>query len=507
MHPEIKDVCSGGFADVPTLSKYYDLNIDTILENWTVVEAVRELLSNALDEHTLTNTVQLPEITKDKSGNWCICDFGRGLEVKHLLQTENPEKLNHPHVIGKFGVGLKDALATFERNQVTVTIHSKYQDVDLERCSKHGFKDITNLHAVVRPPTYPHLVGTRCVLAGVCDEDIEDAKRRFLAFSGVALLEQTHLGDVLEREVGCEEAYIFINGLRVGSETNFLFSYNITALTVKIRKALNRERQNIGRTAYSDRVKNILLLCSTNAIAQHLASDLKSIEKGTSHDELKWLDVQIHAVKILNAGQEAVFASSKELIDRPEIVDYARTNNMTLVPVSDLLASKLINMKDAKQTPIMTMTEFAHQVSAAFKYDWVLPEELTVPEQDVWYLKDLILECAPGGRPAVVQDIRIVRSLCTNLVHADGLWNPENKLIIVQRGALRSRTRFAAVLLHEVAHAQSGRPDVDREFESYLTDMIGQLVFQQPPNWKRFETTSGFTFTGGKRKQPPICLQ
>lgn len=46
-----------------------------------------------------------------------------------------------------------------------------------------------------------------------------------------------------------------MNGLRVATEDNFLFSYDITSLTAPLRRALNRERSNVGRTAYADRDK------------------------------------------------------------------------------------------------------------------------------------------------------------------------------------------------------------------------------------------------------------
>ena len=94
--------------------KHFDLNIDKILEDWETHHAIRELIANALDERTLTGTVE-PQVTKDSAGWWHIRDFGRGLRQENLIQSENPEKLSHPNIIGKFGIGLKDALATLER--------------------------------------------------------------------------------------------------------------------------------------------------------------------------------------------------------------------------------------------------------------------------------------------------------------------------------------------------------------------------------------------------------
>jgi hypothetical protein len=40
---------------------------------------------------------------------------------------------------------------------------------------------------------------------------------------------------------------------------------------------------------------------------------------------------------------------------------------------------------------------------------------------------------------------------------------------------LATLTSFAGTLLHEITHANSGYPDVSREFESALTEVIGQL--------------------------------
>src|SRR5438128_1608800 len=63
----------------------------------------------------------------------------------------------------------------------------------------------------------------------------------------------------------------------------------------------NRERANVGRTACVGRIKDILLDCKTQKIAQLLVNDLKNFEAGTPHDELTWIDIQVHACKLLNA--------------------------------------------------------------------------------------------------------------------------------------------------------------------------------------------------------------
>ena len=73
-------------------SHEFDLNIEKILENWEVYHALREIISNALDEQVLTNTQDIRIVKID--GAWHIIDYGRGLNYHHLTQNENEEKLN-----------------------------------------------------------------------------------------------------------------------------------------------------------------------------------------------------------------------------------------------------------------------------------------------------------------------------------------------------------------------------------------------------------------------------
>src|SRR6266849_6017668 len=125
--------------------RLFDLNIEEVLENWEVHHAVREIIANALDEQVLTATKD-PEIMKSQDG-WHVRDFGRGIQIDHFTQNENPEKLAAPGgVIGKFGVGLKDALATFHRSRIEVVVRSHHGTFRLRTAPKTGFAEIQTLH-------------------------------------------------------------------------------------------------------------------------------------------------------------------------------------------------------------------------------------------------------------------------------------------------------------------------------------------------------------------------
>jgi hypothetical protein len=163
-------------------TRAFDLNIEEVLENWQVEHAIREVIANALDEQILSKTAEI-EIIKDKQGDWHIRDFGRGLRIEHFTLNEDEEKLNTlSGVIGKFGVGLKDALATFHRRKIGVLIRSPFGTYRLKQEHKHGFDNIVTLH-VEYDDTPNNMRGTEFILHRVTDTDIAKAKSLFLKFS------------------------------------------------------------------------------------------------------------------------------------------------------------------------------------------------------------------------------------------------------------------------------------------------------------------------------------
>lgn len=452
--------------------KKFDLNIEEILEDWEAHHAIREVIANAIDEQILTKTKDI-EIIRDSKGKWHIRDYGRGLKYEHLTQKEDPEKLRNPHVIGKFGIGLKDAFATFDRTGIKVFVKSKYGDITLSKSQKHYFEDIITLHAYISSPSDPDSVGTEFIFDGVRDEDIEKAKDLFLRFSGERCIESTGYGDVLQKKGGM--ARIYVNGVKVAEEENFLLSYNITSLTSAIRKALNRERSNVGRSAYSGRVKSILLSCKGKEIAEYLVNDLKECNTGDEHDELKWIDVQEHAVKILNAAERVVFFTVEELMHTTNMVDEAEKSGYKIVTIPEKLKQRIQGAKDISGTIIRDLSQFFTEYNESFEFSFVDPGDLTASERRVFGMTDEILDLM-GGKPRKVKEIKIsetVRKELGSLVKTAGVWERSTQRIIIKRSQLSEIKSYAGTLLHEVAHAISGTVDVSREFEDELTRLLG----------------------------------
>ena len=468
------------------MTREFDLNIERVLENWTVAHALREVIADALDEQALTGTAE-PQIFADAEDRWHIRDLGRGLRYEHLTQNENKEKLSHPdQVVGKFGVGLKDALATFDRHRISVVIRSRHGDITTGKQAKHGFDDIETLHALIADPADPGFVGTEFILSGraLTERQVDEAKGLFLRYSGDEELGVTPFGSVLRRTHSRAKARIYVNGLRVAEEDNFLFSYNITSPTAALRRALNRERSNVGRSAYTDRVKAILLACDQDEVIDALVADLQKYEQGTWHDETQWLDVGLHACKQLNARRPVIFLTAFELSYAAEFVQRARNDGYEIIVVPETIRRKLPSLRDAAGNPIRDLDRYRDEWQDSFRFTFVEPADFSAAERAVWDALPRIFT-ARGGRPRHVRDVRIsetMRLMEGRYTEAVGVWEPGEGRVIVKRTQLQSLAIFAGTILHELSHALSGAPDVSIEFEQQLTEELGGVVSRSITN-------------------------
>jgi hypothetical protein len=372
-------------------------------------------------------------------------------------------------------VGLKDALATLYRRKVAVRIRSKYGDITLELAAKQDFSDVLTLHAVISSPSDPTLVGTDFIFVGVSDGDITAAKDFFLKFSEEEVLDNTRYGQILRRDAK-GDARIYVKGLLVAQETNFAFSYNITSLTAAMNKALNRERTNVGRTAYADRVKAMLLASDSPVVAEMLAADLIGIEQGKNHEEVDWTDVAVHACQILNATSKVVFVTALQRTTLPDAVDHAIADGFKVVTLPENIKERLRGIEDLKGNPVRDLEIYQREWAESFEFKFVERGNLSAEERAIF---DRHKEIATliGGFPAGVREVRISETMRPDFGGTRdpvGLWEAGKKRIIIKRSQLLSLETFAGTLLHELIHARTGYDDVTREFEEELTIALGK---------------------------------
>jgi phosphoglycolate phosphatase-like HAD superfamily hydrolase len=449
-------------------SRLFDLNIEEVLEAWEVSHAIREVISNALDEQALSGSKDIEIARHD--GDWVVRDFGRGLRIDHFTLNENKEKIAAPTgVIGKFGVGLKDALATFHRRGVEPVIASRYGTFRLRQTEKHGFGDISTLH-VEYDDTPLDMKGTEFRLMGATDEQIEEAKRLFLRFNDEEVIDETRYGEVLRAKPG--RGRVYISGVFAADEENFLFSYNVTHLTDAMKKRLNRERLNVGRTTYAERVKSILKESSVDEVHDLLIEELLERGRGPMPDELQWIEISQMTLTLLHEREEVIFVVEYELHSHPDVLDHARADGLKIVIVTNAEKAKLVEQAKAGGIDVRTLENYVAEFNESFEYRFVDPIDLSEKEREVFDLTPEIMALV-GVTGNDQPEVKVSETMRISRDDTEGVWDPTLDAIVIKRANLKTRRSYAAVLLHELAHAMTGAHDVTREFENVLTGYLG----------------------------------
>jgi hypothetical protein len=274
-----------------------------------------------------------------------------------------------------------------------------------------------------------------------------------------------------------EPARIYVKGVRVAVEEQFLFSYNITSTTAQLQRALNRERTNVGRTAYQDRVKAILLKARSDAVAEELVKDLTRIPLGTNHDEVTWLDVQEQAVRILAAKGKTVFVSAQQMFTMGSTVQEARADGYKVIVIPDRLLARVPKLRDINGNPILDISGFIQAWNASFTYDFIDPATLDKTERESWEILPRLVQLA-GDHARRVKEVRISNTmrLDEGAYETEGVWDSPN--IVLKRSVLDSPRHFARVVLHEIAHASSGANHGSLAFMAAIDDLAGLAAIE-----------------------------
>ena len=445
------------------MEKIFDLNIEQVLEHWNVEHALREIIANAIDEQILTQSKDI-EIYLDNENRYHIRDYGRVIRDVHFTQNENEEKISSSNIIGKFGVGLKDALAVFFRHNIGVEIHSKYATITLKMLKKPGF-NMETLHAIFNEGK-KDFIGTDFVLSNITEEEINKAKDMFLIFSKKTILDKNRYGEVYFNNNNSSK--IFINGVEVAIEENFMFSYNITNINTKIKKALNRERSNVGRTAYTESIKNILLNSKSEKILHSILKDLENIVKGANKDETSWIDIASYAAKEIAKNDNVIFMSPEERNNLSnQDVEILNNSDKNIIFIPN-------NIFDRVKNDITSFSDIKKKYYENFSYEFIDYEELNQKEKEVFDLKKEILKFMQENGYNCNVKIRVSSTILNDGYNTRGCYNSKDGIIILRKAL--TRKEFAGVLLHEFAHFVSGYSDNTREFENVLTEIMGKLM-------------------------------
>lgn len=223
-----------------------------------------------------------------------------------------------------------------------------------------------------------------------------------------------------------------------------------------------------------------MLSSKKKEVVEILAKDLTNINKGTAHDELTWIDVQEHSVKILNQQGKYLFITSTEAMQHPDMIDHARDSRHEVITIPENLKSKIQGIKDMAGNPIIDIDQFVENYNNSFEYNFIDPEKLTAKEKSVYQYTARILDLF-GKMPKKVKHIKISSTMRKDFFEERetlGCWDYKARSIVLSRKALKSLSSYSGTLIHELIHAETGYSDVTRAFEDSLTEKIGELCCQ-----------------------------
>lgn len=233
--------------------------------NWTIRDALREIIQNALDTKTEVDIV-------DNKGFWEIRDRGTGVKVSDFLLGRS-SKQSDDETIGQFGEGLKIGCLVLARNdrKVIVTANGKRIDFSFPYDETWGSKllalDISEAKEI----------GGTVVAIQCSDKEIEEAQNLFLKFNPQPVLDTvTSAG---KSEILKYPGVVYVNGLAV-TEINSLFGYNMHD-----KSLVNRDRSAIGFSEIKIQVGRILAGLSNINVMSRIIKEAVESDGSTSYVE------------------------------------------------------------------------------------------------------------------------------------------------------------------------------------------------------------------------------
>jgi len=334
--------------------KYIDLNIGvSALTHLTIEDALKEIISNAYDEHTISEKKRDIKIYEDSNKNWCIRDYGRGITTSNFKFNKNDEKEDNNDIIGFFGYGLKDAIAIMHTNNIKFKIFTKKYIYTPVLKSRQDFPDEYTIHIeIIKNTIYELKSGTEFVFDNITLNNITNAKEKFIKFLNPKILSEIDGYKIFRLD---SFQSIFVNGVEVYKNTGFHFSYDIIS-SENIRKCFNRDRKQLNLSSlkpYITKVLQSLKIINNNIqekneneneknnddeLFQHIQNILK-VNSLEYLQEFNQIDVLRNIITQINSLNKYVFVGTKEKLTKI-IKEKIKDNNKEVLILGDGVKSK-----------------------------------------------------------------------------------------------------------------------------------------------------------------------
>lgn len=219
--------------------KVYELTISRdYVYDWTVMDAVREVMQNAIDSETDGNEMSISY----NSGNLSMTNYGVDLDVSTLVLGGSDKR--NGNYLGKFSEGYKLALIVLLRNNLKVNIYTNGQKWTPEFKKSRKFK-VETLHINVEQSDDYESGLINFEIIGLDYDLFKKIRSKHIAIlrnmgHGVGEVEESEYGEILLHKDYA--GMMFSNGLFIQEDSTFDYGYNFKSEYVELdrdRKAIN----------------------------------------------------------------------------------------------------------------------------------------------------------------------------------------------------------------------------------------------------------------------------
>ena len=403
------------------------------IPTWTINEALRELIANALDTNTKVHCVW-------KNGYGHIVDTAEGIPPSFWVLGEG----NHG-VIGQFGEGLKLAMLVLAREKRNVVLETVGYQVIPNLIYSASYD--TELLELEYSPNIQEK-GTSIHIA-CTEEEFNRAKDCFLVFNPIP---------VLHAKLGILDApgKIYVNGVFVQTIRS-LWGYNITD-----KSLANRDRSILDWKKIERYIARIL------ALLNNLPLVIKLLEMGKENDNYFYetcIGIIPEHPFVWRKAFYQLFGSKACLPASNDTDNHVKLFGWHVIKLPFPLCATL------RVTGVLTISQVLVKISN-HKIITIPKTALSKQERNIFVkAKAIAKELVPYTK---VLSTNIVDEF-NGLERINGLY--KNQKVYIRRSSLQNLAEATGILIHERLHGK-GLDDLSVPFECAMTSLLGTLAVQ-----------------------------